>query len=770
MNKKQQLFGAAVVVFSIAILLLSVYMQNAPHGSADMSGEGGFSIENIFGHIQSVAAAPRPVGTENHARARKYLEENLTKLGITPEIQRSIAFNSRSAPPFRAGYVTNVVGRIKGTGGGNTILLVAHYDSVSTGIGAADDASSVAAILETLRILKSESPGANDVAVLFSDAEEIGSLGAKAFAAETTWIGDVKAVINLEARGTSGASLLFETSDANARLIKAYSASAVYPNASSFFSDVYKILPNDTDLTEFKLKGIEGLNTAFIEDINNYHTAADNLSNLDKNSVRQHGENLLAVVRNLRNADLSQDDNGSQVFFDLFGKTVIHYPIGMVLPLMILAIILYCAAVYFGRKAGKINIKGLIIGFLFFLFFLFAEIIMSVVVVNLIAAFHKNYKMFLTGDTYNSNYYVYGMMCLAFALAFVFYVFFGKNRTSDEMFFGAVTFWVFLSILTSLLLPGTSYVFTLSAISISIACLIVYLLKNGDSFEWKNVLIMASGSLTGIILVGGIIRHLIEGLGVGLLTVGIVFIALTIGLLIYALLMFERKTRLMTGALFAAAGLVLIISGLASVSYSPEKPRQTSVFWAFNADTNKAFWATEDADPNEWNKPIFEGNATDKQLPEIFPQSQRVFLVKETQAADLKLPILEKIADETSGDTRRITLKTASANQSPVITLAVESNAEITGFEIDGKSFSGEISDPSKQKSPWAVRLYGVPLSGATVVLQVKTAEPLKIRAITQDFGFPPSADINISSRPPDLIANLMPFNDSTFISKLFEF
>jgi hypothetical protein len=769
MNKRHQTLGAVAFILAVVITLFLIHLEG-PGEKPGQSEGNQYSIENVIRHIEKIGAFPRPVGTENNRKTRAYLEEHLTSLGIEKETRAAIAFNARQGTPYRIGYVSNVIGRIRGTGNGDTIVLVAHYDSVPTSSGAADDLSSIASILETLRVLKNEPPAQNDIVVLFSDAEEVGSLGAKSFVDEMPGIEKIKAVINLEARGSSGASLLFETSENNSTMIKSYAASVSHPVGSSFFSDVYKVLPNDTDFTEFRLKGIDGINTAFIEDINNYHTFADNIKNLDKNSVRHQGENLLAIVRDLRNRNLSEDASGRLIFFDLFGKKLVYYPASLALPLMLAMVALYIAAVYFGRKAQKLTLKGLFIGFFLFLFFLVAEILLSLVFVKFLQVFHKDYKMFMTGDTYNAVYYIYGVVCLSMALVFVFYALFGRKRTPDDLFLGGALVWILLAVLTSFLLSGTSYIFTLSSISFSVACLGGFLWKQKDAADLKNHLLPILGSFTGVILIGGIIRHLILGLGIGFIPVGIFFASLVLGLLIYAILLLERKTRLLVGALLAGGGIVLIVCGLLTVGYSPEKPRQTSLFWALNADTNKAFWATEDIDPNEWNQRVFEGVATDVQLPEILPQSQRFFLTKETQPVDLPTGLVEKISDENRGDSRFLRVKVSSPNASPVITLAIESAGEVAGFEIDGKDFAAELNSAKRPGIPFALRLYGVPANGAEVLLHVKSIEPLKIRIITQNYGFPPSLEIDVNSRPADLVPAPMPFNDSTFVTKLFVF
>ena len=75
---------------------------------------------------------------------------------------------------------------------------------------------------------------------LFTDGEEIGSLGAYDFVQNHPWSKDVKFVINMEARGVSGASLMFETGADNLWLIKIFSKVISRPFTSSLFETVYR--------------------------------------------------------------------------------------------------------------------------------------------------------------------------------------------------------------------------------------------------------------------------------------------------------------------------------------------------------------------------------------------------------------------------------------------------------------------------------------------------------------------------------------------------
>ncbi len=112
-------------------------------------------------------------------------------------------------------------------------------------------------------------------------------------------------MVNLEARGTGGESIMFETSDENAWLVDAYAHAVRRPAALSVTYEAYKRLPNDTDLTVFKRAGLAGMNFAFIDEVSHYHTPLDDLAHLDLGSLQHQGENALAVARTLAGADLA---------------------------------------------------------------------------------------------------------------------------------------------------------------------------------------------------------------------------------------------------------------------------------------------------------------------------------------------------------------------------------------------------------------------------------------------------------------------------------
>ena len=140
-----------------------------------------FSAARAMRDVREIAKAPRMLGSAENDRVREYLVGRLRELGASPAVQSATVARHTQSGPDTWALVNNVVATIPGTSPTGSVLMVAHYDSAPSGPGAADNAASVAAILETMRALKTGPAARNDLIVLFTDGEELGLLGAKAF-------------------------------------------------------------------------------------------------------------------------------------------------------------------------------------------------------------------------------------------------------------------------------------------------------------------------------------------------------------------------------------------------------------------------------------------------------------------------------------------------------------------------------------------------------------------------------------------------------------
>jgi hypothetical protein len=290
---------------------------------------GEFSAGRALETVRAIAQRPHPVGSAEHDRVRDYVLGEFSRLDIAPEIQAGIGSFRRYT-----GKVENILARLPGTAGTTRpVLLAAHYDSTRRGPGAGDDAHGVAVLLETLRALRHSAPLRNDVVFLVTDGEEDGMLGAALFVRDPLQQIEPGVILNFEARGTGGAATMFETSTPNEWLIRTLRTAVPAANATSFAYEVYRRMPNDTDLSVFKRAGLAGMNFAFIEHPEWYHRPQDDPAHLDLRSVQEQGNYALTLAREFGNQDLSRPQSGDAVYFPTRLTPLIVYSTAWVQPL-----------------------------------------------------------------------------------------------------------------------------------------------------------------------------------------------------------------------------------------------------------------------------------------------------------------------------------------------------------------------------------------------------------------------------------------------------
>ena len=355
------LFGALLIALSLAALSLRT-PASAPASTPAVA----FSADRAMADVRQISRAPHPLGSPEHARVRAYLSARMTQLGLSPQVQTgalSPAALKRlerwNIDPAAANHqVANLVGVLPGLDRSlPPILLMAHYDSVPGSPGAADDAAGVAAILESVRAVQARGPAPRDLVVLFTDAEELNLDGARVFFSEHPLRDRIGAVINLEARGGGGRAVMFETGEGNAETVARFADAAARapggPSSSSLAVFVYELMPNGTDFTIAKDRGVGGLNLAFIGRPAQYHAASSTPDALEPGSLQHIGGLALESADAwLRAPDLPRETQDA-VYSDILGKlTIRHAPAAGWVLLALTAVLGGFAAWAARRRAG----------------------------------------------------------------------------------------------------------------------------------------------------------------------------------------------------------------------------------------------------------------------------------------------------------------------------------------------------------------------------------------------------------------------------------
>lgn len=325
---RRYLFLPFVVAAAIAIALITRVPPSHDGGT-------GYSVQSAQATLRAIASEPRPVGSPGHEKTRNWLVSRFASMGLEVSTHTGVGVRQANFDRRRNGSVNvapyeNIIAVLPGRNRADkAVALMAHYDSAPWANGAADDGAGVAALVETARIMSMGPKPTRDVIFIATDAEELGLIGAQEFFDRHILAQRIGAVVNVEARGSRGRAIMFQTSPGNAGLIETWASNAISPTGNSLANDIYKILPNDTDLSVPLAKGVTGINAAFIDRLLDYHMPTDNIENLDVGALRHLGNFALTTTRALAYADALPAQGADSAYFDFFGLFVVRYPMWM---------------------------------------------------------------------------------------------------------------------------------------------------------------------------------------------------------------------------------------------------------------------------------------------------------------------------------------------------------------------------------------------------------------------------------------------------------
>ena len=732
----------------LALIVLGLAHSGTPSPLPATAPADQFAAGRAMEKLVHIAAEPHATGTAANAAVRDYLVRELTTLGYAPQVQSALG-TQVSKDASIGGHVHNIVVRVGGQAPGaarqKALMLAAHYDSVATGPGAADDGASVAAILETLRALKSGPALQRDLIVLFSDAEEVGLLGAQAFAAHHPWFKDVGLVLNFEYRGNSGRMLMFETSSQNGKLVEAFAA-APRATGSSLMYEVYRILPNDTDLSVFKRAGVASMNFAAMENPTVYHTQRDRPDQLDQGSLQHQGDLMLALTRQLGNTDLNDLQAENRIYFDVPGIGLVHYAASLALPLAATLAVLFAALLVQGVRGGALR-AGRVIGAAILLPLTALLFALGVTLLwTGLAALHPQYATLM--EVYNSALYMGAFVALTVGLFMM--VQFGLRRwlAVMELATGAMLAWVVLLLLTALIMPGASYVFTWPLVALLPAYAWLISARGRTASADTRLMLLAAAAAPAVFLFAPLIRTLFIALTTQLAGVAVLLLVLLLGIL-YPLASLLRR-RWVFPALTLVGGLGLLAAASLTSTVSPAQPRANTLFYAEDGISGKAMWLSTDAKLDSWTGPLFGANPRQRKVPELFGDRARQYWVAPAPRQHLVPPVMAVLEDRTEGKARWLTLRIKSQRNAPQLKVYGE------GVEVLHATLDGAVVTEGAQKE-WAMAAYNLGPEGAELKMTVSAGQPFRLRLIDRTYGLPAAAP----PRHPDMVIQPLGTSDT---------
>lgn len=718
-----------------------------------------FSADRAMKHVRAISSKPHPAGSPEAAAVRDYILTELAMRGIPAEIQRGAGLYQRNSFVF-AGKTENIVARMRGTSGGRAVLLCGHYDSVRSGPGAADDGHAVGVLLETARALNFGATLKNDVIFLF-DVEETGMTGADAFARTHPWRKDVDVVLNFEARGTRGPDFMFQTSDGNGALIREFAAAAPYPVATSLTYEIYKRLPNDTDMSVFKRYGYLGLDFAFIDNVLAYHTPFDDASHLDPASVQHAGSYALSLVRRFGDADLGalRKREGDAVYFSA-GGYFYHYPVLFAGALTLAGLLLLCFVLGKLYKSGGITVKGTALGVLLCL------VAAAVVgygmgwVWEAICLIHPGYLSLPQNDLYARDWYIVVYFALAAALWLVGLTLSRRYAPANNFAAGGVVLNAVLLIALTVFLPGGSYILLWPVVGGTLALLTgprwpllgavfclpaLWLILQFACFGFTGLMMQSAGMSSALFVLT--------------LAVCATPIAAIVG---------EFPARSI--ALLGGVVLIALAGGAWANQFDIAHPIENDVSYVVDADRGPTWWVSRTDGSDPWLRQ-FLGNSPQR----VHHWYDLAGTVQRAPApnVDVAAPVVTVSSDESGQSKRRIDLKIVSRRSAVMVFVQVLNPEDLIRGWVEGIPWrkNGAPTNRAGWTGLPTVEYTAPGPEGASLGFEIQAGAKLMLRIFEPVQGLPRSPEIHWLWRGPGLLAApAHPFSDDTVVVQSFEF
>ncbi len=737
----------------LLICWLVIRLDVAPTAANDHPADTAFHVSGALTHLQRITREPHSLGTVANDSVRDYILSTCRSLGleVTP-----LPFEI-SVPEFRgivAARGINIAATLHGTGHGKKILVMGHYDSEPNSLGAGDDGSACAAMLECARALRAGVPLPADVLFLFTNGEENGLLGAEAFSRDSVRLQDIGLILNFDARGDKGKCLMFRTGGDNQWIIGEFARAGVHHGSGSLFAELFKIIPNNTDFSTLLKTHIPGLDYAFAEGFTAYHNRTDNAGNIDPNTMQDQGDNMLGSIRHFARVDLDTPraaDDHSATWFNPLGDFLIHYSPTVNLILLLLTNVLVLFALVSGIYKKQIRLTHAALGLLIYPITLFLLYFLAAWTLDAIRAAWPLYLGYYP-NAYNSYYFYLVLTAEAVSVFTIVYGWLLRRRSMPSLF-------IPILILQLILLD---YAFRY----IPAGCYFLYFPLIGSAavfpFLKRSPYILLAGALPAILFLAPLIYSLAELFDVqpqaamlGPMT------ALLLGLLLPVFSLTIRDTRW----LIPGTGLVVLAVaacfGILHGGYSPLKPLKTDLRYVAQPDQHQAWWVSRSTWPDRWNESFFP-QALVKPSTYWFPLAAAQpanELVNAAPYLELPAPSLALTKDSIENGRRHLYLHCRPAPGTVTVHVSFSPDHPAGSIDIAGASYTGPLG--------W-FEYDAPPDSGFNLIIVCSPGAPFTIDLTGRSVGLPAVGGFH--GYPTDVIPTAANFANTTMVRRSYTY
>jgi hypothetical protein len=528
---------------------------------------------------------------------------------------------------------------------------------------------------------------------------------------------NVDSLINLEARGVRGPVNMFETSRPNARPISLLAAAVKHPVANSLSTDVYRLLPNYTDVNSFAERSWLTLNLAPIGNETRYHSPGDDVAALDPATLQHMGDQTLALAVALVNGT-AKASGSDRIFMDVAARTLIT--LRLTTGVILLAALLIAFVVVTIQRGGGLRGVAVAIGTLA------GSAALAWIALALIGALRHG--MFWRAEPVWTHLATYASAILAGVLLLATF-----GRTADVRQLRASFWLVFLAIggLIGLIAPGGIIFFLFPPLLALVGIMAAHWWRPAEAIG-SAVTILFLYVTWGAML--GLLEELLNG--------GPMWVFAPLGSLIILPVLIEAKPLLDRSNLAAAAGLGGILALLgwsaaaAAPAYSADRQQRFVIQHVTDVTAGKSWWSVlNDGAPLPYAGQWRRGE---------LPFSDRPRWISQAPAnPGTKAPSIRLVSQVRNGTERTLELR-LMANGNERIELIAAADAQIRTAGIAG--FVRPIDQGEQGKT--YIDCFGRSCDGTIMQLTTGQLKPMPFLVLGSRAPLPPDAAPLLAARP----------------------
>jgi hypothetical protein len=681
--------GRLALAAGCALALLLAWLALQPKGAPAPAAppDAGFVAARALAHVRALAQAPRPVGSEANAAARRYLSDQILALGLAPEVETETV-QASSVDLMGNVHVTlatvhNVLVRLPGSGprGRPAVLASSRYDSNEDSPGAADGALSAAALLEALRVLRAGPPPDNDLLFVFTDADQGLALGTRGFSESHPWARRARVALRFDNIGNRGPLELVDASQADAFTLGAWAEAAPDQHGSSFMAELTRDASQRTAARLLAQNGAAVLQFATLRGTLGPDGIHDLPGRLSAASVQHEGDTMLALLRRFGNAPLPAPQARGQAYLALPLAGGLHYAYAWIWPLTGLACllsVLACARALRRGVAGT-DITQAVFGFAFmamlatFIAYLCRETLPQL---------EARYAAALLAADAGADWLLLAFLLLPAAVFVVLQRHLQQKLGAATAALGPILVLTIALVLTSAGAPGASGQLAWPLLAAQAAWLLLASQRAQAWSETRRAAAALAGALPALALLLPAAHDSIRWLSPQWLVLPAALVCAALGLAGMALALFTRR--------FAARALLLGCASCFALAYAatpraPDLPAPNRLVYFKDTPSWQAYWMYPPVPLDAWTRQVFPNTMHPYLLPYIFGiTSMPVWYAAAPRDDAIAYPYLITEKASWTSDARHVEFLLRSKNRAPRVTLRL-SGADPLRTSVNGR-------------------------------------------------------------------------------------